>query len=398
MTLDGRTVVLGITGGIAAYKGPELVRRLRDAGARVQVVLTRNAQRFVSPLALQSVAGAPVSMDLFDPGEESRIGHIRLADEADVVLVAPATANLIAKLALGIADDLLTTLLLATRAPVVIAPAMNVHMLADATVRSNLAACVARGIHVVQPDSGLLACGYEGEGRLPDPPELIEATLTALATPDLSGETVLVTAGPTREALDPVRFLSNRSSGRMGFEIARAARRRAARVVLVSGPTALAPPSGVEFVSVESAAEMARAVATHSVAATVVIAAAAVADYRPVAASPQKQAKTGAEFTLHLVPTTDVVASAVERHAGLVVVGFAAETHDVVARARAKLTRKRLDLIVANDVTAEGAGFDVETNVVTLIDPHQSHALPCLPKSEVADAILDWVVRARRGV
>ncbi len=397
MTLGGRTVVLGITGGIAAYKGPELVRRLRDAGARVQVVLTRNAERFVSPLALQSVAGTPVSMDLFDPGEESRIGHIRLADEADVVLVAPATANLIAKLALGIADDLLTTVLLATRAPVVIAPAMNVHMLADATVRSNLATCVARGIHVVAPDSGLLACGYEGDGRLPDPPVLIEATRAALTEPDLAQETVLVTAGPTREALDPVRFLSNRSSGRMGFEIARAARRRAARVVLVSGPAALAAPSGVEFVPVESAAQMAAAVRTHSAAATVVIAAAAVADYRPAETSPQKPAKTDGEFTLHLVPTADVVASAVVRHAGLVVVGFAAETHDVVARARAKLARKRLDLIVANDVTAEGAGFDVETNVVTLIDRHEDRALPCLPKSEVADAILDWVVRARRS-
>ncbi len=397
MRLDGRNIVLGISGGIAAYKGPELVRRLRDVGAQVRVVLTRNAMQFVSPLALQSVAGTPVASELFDLDEESRIGHIRLADEADVVLVAPATANLIAKMTVGLADDLLTTVLLATRAPVVLAPAMNVHMLANAIVRTNLNRLEERGVRLVSPDSGLLACGYEGQGRLPDPPVLIEALCAALTLPDLAAEVVLVTAGPTRERLDPVRFLSNRSSGRMGFEIARAARRRGARVVLVAGPTALAAPQGVEIFRVESADEMAEAVREKVAAATVVIAAAAVADYRPSVQDDQKQAKVQGDFTLRLMRTPDVIATVVPRRPGLLVVGFAAETHAVIERARAKLERKNLDLIVANDVTAVGAGFDVETNIVTLIDRQGARALPCLPKAEVADSILDWVVAARRG-
>ncbi|MFM8412448.1 MAG: bifunctional phosphopantothenoylcysteine decarboxylase/phosphopantothenate--cysteine ligase CoaBC, partial [Alphaproteobacteria bacterium] len=275
MKLEGRTVVLGVSGGIAAYKAPEIVRALKAAGARVRVVLTRAAREFTTPLALQTVSGEPVGTDLFDLGQESRIGHVALADEADVVLVAPATANLVAKLAGGIADDLLTTVLVATRAPIVLAPAMNVNMLANPVVEENLRVLAGRGHRVVDPDEGLLACGYEGRGRMPDPPVLVEEVKAALAPDDLAGERVLVTAGPTREFLDPVRFLSNRSSGKMGFEVARAARRRGAEVVLVAGPTALPPPRGVRTIDVVSAEEMARAVRDHLADRTVVVAAAA---------------------------------------------------------------------------------------------------------------------------
>jgi phosphopantothenoylcysteine decarboxylase/phosphopantothenate--cysteine ligase len=397
--IDGKSVVLGVTGGIAAYKAPEVVRALRQAGARVRVVLTREAQEFVTPLSLQTVAGEPVATDLFDLGQESQIGHIDLADHADVVLVAPATANLLAKAAVGIADDLLTTVLLATRAPVVVAPAMNVHMYENAVVRENLARLAERGWQVVEPDTGSLACGYEGLGRLPDAEVLVEAVATALTPDDLAGEAVVVTAGPTREYLDPVRFLSNRSSGKMGFAIARAALRRGANVVLVAGPCNLPDPRGVRVVRVETAEEMAEVVRRESRAATIVVAAAAVADYRPATRRAEKSAKTAGATRLALESTVDVVASAVRRGPGVVVVGFAAETARVDERARGKLDRKRLDLVVANDVTAEGAGFDVDTNVVTLIDAEGSEPLPLLGKDEVADAILERVVRlcAARG-
>lgn len=391
-----RTVVLGVAGGIAAYKAAELVRALAAAGARVRVVMTRSAQEFITPLTLQTLSGEPVARDLFDLTQESEIGHIDLADSADLLLVAPATANLLGKLVAGIGDDLLTTVLLATRAPVVLAPAMNVNMFENEVVQRNLRQLTERGFHVVAPDEGSLACGYEGQGRLPDTEVLLEAAAAAITPDDLAGETFLVTAGPSREALDPVRYLSNRSSGKMGYAVARAAARRGAEVILVSGPTLLEEPVGVESIRVESAAEMAAAVERHAATASVVVAAAAVADYTPVASAEEKQAKVSGELALNLVSTKDIVANSVPRHAGLIVVGFAAETGDVEERAQKKLGRKKLDLIVANDVTKPGAGFDVDTNIVTLIDEGSVETLPLLSKDEVADRILDRV-RALRS-
>ena len=396
MRLDGRTVLLGISGGIAAYKTPELVRALRAAGARVRPVLTRSAQEFVTPLALQTVAGEPVASELFDLTQESEIGHIDLADHSDVVLIAPASANLIAKAAIGLADDLLTTVLLATRAPIVLAPAMNVNMYENPIVRENLDRLRGRGFSVVAPDSGSLACGYEGAGRLPDANVLVEAVRTALAPDDLAGERVVITAGPTREYLDPVRFLSNRSSGKMGYALARAAVRRGAEVVLVAGPGDLPAPRGLEVVAVESAAEMAAAVQRAARRSTVVIAAAAVADYRPRDRDDEKSPKRRGATRLALEETPDVVVSAVPRSARRIVVGFAAETGGAEEKALAKLKRKGLDLIVANDVAEEGSGFDVDTNRVVLIDGDDRKALPLLDKNEVADAILDRVMDLRR--
>jgi phosphopantothenoylcysteine decarboxylase / phosphopantothenate---cysteine ligase len=396
MRLAGKTIVLGVSGGIAAYKAAELVRELRQADARVRVIMTRHAQEFITPLTLQTLSGEPVATDLFDLGQESQIGHIDLADSADAVAVAPATANVIAKMAAGLADDLLSTVLLATRAPVVIAPAMNVHMYENAVVQENLARLKVRGARLVAPDHGSLACGYEGPGRLPDAAVLREEIAAALAPKDFADETVVVTSGPTREYLDPVRFLSNRSSGKMGLALARAARRRGARVVLVSGPTALDAPRGVEVLRVETAEEMAAAATRAAAEATVVIAAAAVADYRPASRGGDKEAKVPGPTSLALEPTTDVVAS-LPRRPELIVVGFAAETRDLATRARAKLERKRLDLIVANDVTAEGAGFDVDTNRVTLVGARDVEELPLLGKDEVADAVLDRVRDIRRA-
>ncbi|MFP6663085.1 MAG: bifunctional phosphopantothenoylcysteine decarboxylase/phosphopantothenate--cysteine ligase CoaBC [Deltaproteobacteria bacterium] len=386
-----RTIILGVSGGIAAYKAAGIIRALREEGARVRVVMTRSAQEFITPLTLQTLSGEPVARDLFDLTQESEIGHIDLADSADAILVAPTTANVVGKLAAGIADDLLTTVLLATRAPVVLAPAMNVHMFESEVVQANLATLRGRGVRIVAPDEGILACGYEGPGRLPDADILLEALAGALASDDFVGEVVLITAGPTRETLDPVRYLSNRSSGKMGYALARAALRRGARVLLVSGPTALAAPRGVEILRVESAAEMAAVVEARAPEASVVIAAAAVADYAPRHRAAEKEAKVQGGIALDLARTRDIVADCVPRREGLFVTGFAAETQDLEARARAKLERKKLDLIVANDVSAPDAGFDVETNRVTLIDAQAVANLPLLSKDQVADRILDRI-------
>src|SRR5581483_11470402 len=346
---------------------------------------------------LQTLSGNPVATDTFSLTQESEIGHIRLADGADVVLVAPATANAIAKLASGIADDLLTTVLLATRAPVIVAPAMNVHMWEHPTVQENLARLVARGVRVVGPASGYLACGYEGAGRLADPDAIVEEVYRALAPQDLAREHVLVTAGPTQEAIDPVRYLSNRSSGKMGYALARVARRRGANVTLVTGPTSLPVPPGVDLVPVTSAREMALAVDRAYGRATVVVMTAAVADYRPRQALARKMKKDAARLTLELERTSDILGGLGARKGRRLLVGFAAETHDVVVEARRKLRAKRLDLIVANDVTAPGAGFGSDTNAVRLIDAAgRDETLPVLPKEEVAGRILDWIA-ARRG-
>jgi phosphopantothenoylcysteine decarboxylase / phosphopantothenate---cysteine ligase len=397
MRLEGRTVVFGLSGGIACYKACEAVRLLVGAGARVCVVMTAGAQRFVTPLTLQTLSGHPVATDTFDLTQESEIGHIRLADQADVVAIAPATANVLAKLAHGIADDLLTTVLLATRAPVVLAPAMNVHMWEHPAVQENLARLVARGARVVGPAVGALACGYEGPGRLAEPADILEAVSTALARQDLVGERVLISAGPTHEAVDPVRYLSNRSSGKMGYALARVAQRRGADVTLVTGPTTLAPPPGVKIVGVTTADEMARAITSTFGPATVVIMAAAVADYRPAAPLERKLKKDRTVRALDLEPTVDILRGLGVRKGRRLLVGFAAETHDLLPEARRKLRTKRLDMIVANDVTIPGAGFGADQNAVHLLDADgRDESIPLLPKEEVAERILDWVVERRR--
>ncbi|HXJ35790.1 MAG TPA: bifunctional phosphopantothenoylcysteine decarboxylase/phosphopantothenate--cysteine ligase CoaBC [Candidatus Eisenbacteria bacterium] len=396
--LQGRTVLVGISGGIACYKACELVRALRQAGATVPVVMTRGAREFVAPLTLQTLSGRPVATETFDLTQESEIGHIRLADTADVVVIAPATANVIAKLAHGIADDLLTTVLLATRAPVLVAPAMNVHMWEHPATRENVATLAGRGVRIVGPAVGSLACGYEGAGRLAEIPDIVEGIVTALTPQDLAGERVLVSAGPTREAIDPVRYLTNHSSGKMGYAIARVARRRGAEVTLVSGPVALPPPPGVRTIPVESAREMAAALRSEFPRATLLVMAAAVADYRAARPAERKVKKSSSHLALELARNEDIISGLAAAKRDRVVVGFAAETHDLVTEARRKLREKRLDLVVANDVTAEGAGFGSDTNVVRLIDAAGGdEVLPVLPKDEVAARILDWFVQRRQG-
>lgn len=394
--LDGRRVVLGVTGGIACYKACELVRLLVGAGASVRVVMTRGAQQFVTPLTMQALSGHPVGTDVFSCSEEAEIGHIRLADEADVVVVAPATADALAKMASGIADDLLTTVLLATRAPVVVAPAMNVNMWSHPATRRNVAVLAERGVAFVGPESGELACGWQGTGRMAEPAAILEAVVRAAGERDLAAEHVLVSSGPTHEPIDPVRFLSNRSTGRMGHAVVRAALRRGARVTLVTGPTDLEAPAGASVVRVGSAAEMSRAMKRAYGDATVVVMAAAVADYRPETVAAHKLKKGPGGRTLRLVRTEDIVSGLARRKGDRLIVGFAAETRDVVAEGRRKLASKALDLVVANDVTAPGAGFGADTNVVHLLDAAGgAEALPLMSKDAVADRILDWVARAR---
>lgn len=399
MGLSGRTIVVGVSGGIAAYKACDLVRLLVQEGAGVQVVMTANAQQFVTPLTLQTLAGRPVATDTFSLTQESEIGHIRLADTADAIVVAPATANVLAKLATGIADDLLTTVLLATRAPVVVAPAMNVHMWEHPATRANVEVLAARGVRVVGPGTGSLACGYEGAGRLVEPAEIVEALEWVFAPQDLVGEHVLVSSGPTREPLDPVRHLTNHSSGKMGFALARVARRRGARVTLVHGPVGLPIPTGVTAVAVETARDMREALGRAFRDATALVMAAAVADYRPRVRTAHKQKRRGIDrTTLALEQNPDIVRELARRKGRRTVVGFAAETGDGAAEARRKLRDKGLDLIVLNDVTAPGASFGGDTNVVRLFDRRGGDvALPLLSKDEVASRILDWLAGERRA-
>ena len=363
------TVVLGVTGCIGAYKACEVLRELQKRDVDVQVVMTEAATRFVSPLTFEALSRHAVFTDQFALGEQSDIRHISLADAADLLLVAPATANSLAKFARGIADDALSTLYTATTAPVVVAPAMNVNMFDHPAVTENLEILRSRGVRIVEPGAGYLACGWLGKGRLAEVPEIVEAALVALARRrDLAGETVLVTAGPTVEDIDPVRFLSNRSSGRMGYRVAEAARDRGARVILVSGPTALSAPSGIERVAVRSAEEMARAVGDRVGEAGVVVMAAAVADYRSATVSPTKVKKTAGPATLELVRTSDILRSLGQAKGERTLVGFAAETDHVIENARKKLREKNLDLMVANDVSREGAGFGTESNAAVLLD------------------------------
>jgi len=398
--MDPRRILLAISGGIAAYKTPELVRLLRRAGHEVRCVLTPEAARFVSPLALQAVSNLSVRQDLFDPGEEGEIDHIGLADWADLVLIAPCTANLMAKMAHGLADDLVSTVLLATRAPVLVAPAMNVNMWSHPATQANLAILRERGLAFVGPEAGELACGWEGLGRMSEPTTIAEAATGRLVPRSLAHERVVVTAGGTAEPIDAVRSVTNRSSGKMGFAIATEAQRRGAEVVLIAGVTGLATPFGVRRVDVGSAIEMREAVLAEFESASIVIKAAAVADFRPVEPSLRKIKKEelGDEgrMTLELVQNPDILQEISARKGDRTIVGFAAESHDVVAAAKRKLIRKGCDLIVANDISRNDAGFEVDENAVLFVWPSgEVEELPLLPKSGVAAQLFDRLEKLR---
>jgi phosphopantothenoylcysteine decarboxylase/phosphopantothenate--cysteine ligase len=395
---DGKQLILGVTGSIAAYKSVYLLRELTRLGAEVTVCLTENAERFVGALTFRTLSGRPVLTNLFDPQSEDAVEHVALAERAHAIVVAPATANVLAKSAHGIADDFLTTLMLAARGPVLMAPAMDGGMWTHPAVAANVALLRRRGVTVLEPDAGSLASGLAGKGRLPEVDHIIEA-LRGLLTPtrDLAGERVLVTAGPTREPIDPVRYITNRSSGKMGYSLAAAALRRGAEVILVSGPTVIAPPSGAVFVPVETAEEMREAVLQHLDRATVVIKAAAVADYRAKHPAVTK-IKGKQDMTLELTPNADILAEVAARRSGAFVVGFAAETHDLARHARAKLEGKGVDLLVGNDVSKTGIGFDADDNEVLLVDRWGGErALARMPKDAVADEILSHILALRAG-
>jgi phosphopantothenoylcysteine decarboxylase/phosphopantothenate--cysteine ligase len=395
-----RRILVAVTGGIAAYKAPELLRVLRREGHRVRCVMTSEATRFVSPLVLQTLCGDSVRTQLLDVSEEGEIDHIALADWAEIVVWAPATAHSLAKLAQGLADDLPSAIGLATRAPLLVAPAMNVNMWQHPATEANVCLLRSRGVHFVGPESGELACGWEGQGRMAEPVAIAAAVDLVLGPKSLAGEVVLVTAGGTREAVDAVRYVGNRSSGKMGFALAAEAARRGAEVVLVAGPSSLATPAGVRRIDVGSALEMRDAVLVELSRATVVVKAAAVADFRPAAPAAGKLSKedlpaeTG--LTLELVRNPDILAEVCRQKGARIVVGFAAESGDLVARARRKLARKGCDLLVANDVSVAGSGFDGEENAVVFVWPDGDvEELPRLSKALVAARILDRVEKLR---
>ncbi|EAX48612.1 phosphopantothenoylcysteine decarboxylase/phosphopantothenate--cysteine ligase [Thermosinus carboxydivorans Nor1] len=391
--LKGKNIVLGVSGGIAVYKSVEIVSRLRKAGSSVHVIMTKSATKFVTPLTFREISGNPVVVDMWEEPKNWNVQHIALATLADLFLIAPATANIIGKIANGIADDMLSTTVMATQAPIVLAPAMNSNMYLNPIVQHNLQKLAELGYHIIEPATGMLACGVEGPGRLPEP-EIIVAKVEELLRSRgvLAGKRILVTAGGTREPLDPVRYLGNRSSGKMGYAIAEAAARRGAEVILVSGPTALTPPLGIFVKKVETAEEMRQAVLTEYAACDVVIKAAAVADYRPREVAEHKIKKTGESLTLVLEKNPDILRElgALKRHQ--ILVGFAAETQDLLSNAKEKLAQKNLDMIVANDVTLPGAGFNADTNIVKLIYRDGSvEELERMPKTRVAEIILDRV-------
>ncbi len=388
--MEKKCVVLGVTGGIAAYKACEVVRLLQKRGADVFVVMTKNACQFVSPLTFETLSGHPVATDTFDRRAPWEVEHIALAKRADLFLIAPATANCIGKLACGIADDMLTTTAMATRAPLLIAPAMNTAMWQSPAVQENIEKLKARGALIVGPATGHLACGDSGEGKLEDICVIVECAMRALRIQDMRGIRVLVTAGPTREMIDPVRYLTNRSSGKMGYALARAAAGRGAQVTLLTGPVALEVPAGVRCERFTTTQELYRLASSLVGAQDMILQAAAPADYRVKDFSPQKiKKRDGAGLTLELIENPDVASAlGAAKKPGQVFVGFAAETDSVNAHAREKLERKNLDMIVANDVTAPGAGFDVDTNIVTLITREGEKALPLMSKEDVAEEIL----------
>ena len=392
-------VVLGVTGGIAVYKACELLRLLQKRGIDVFVVMTQNACRFVAPLTFETLSGHPVAVDTFDRPQTWEVEHIALAKRADLFLIAPATANIMGKMACGIADDMLSTTVMATRAPVLVAPAMNTGMWENAAVQQNVKTLRARGVEIVAPVSGHLACGDSGAGKLEDVAVIAERACELLfAKKDMEGLRVMVTAGPSREALDPVRYISNRSSGKMGYAIAQAAQKRGAEVTLLSGPVAIEAPQGVKLVPFTTTQELLDRASELAQEQDLLIQAAAPADYRAKEIAPQKIKKQGGEpMTFTLVENPDVAATLGKaKRSGQVFVGFAAETNDVLAHARDKLARKNLDMIVANDVTRPGAGFDVDTNIVTLITKDGQEALPMMSKAEVAQRILDRALALRK--
>ncbi len=394
-------IALGVCGGIAAYKAAEIVRLLQERGIRVQVIMTQAAQEFVRPLTFAALSGEKVITDMFAAGNEqpnidSAVEHIAVAQSIDALLVAPATADVLAKFAQGIASDFLTTLYLATTAPVVVAPAMNVNMWNHAATQANLETLKKRGVKIVEPGTGYLACGMIGAGRLAENEAIVAATLEALgASQELAGETVLITAGPTREKIDPVRYLTNRSSGRMGYALAEAALRRGARVLLVTGPTVLTPPGAAEVTQVETAEEMRSAVLRLLPQATIVIKTAAVADYRPKSAASQKIKRSG-PMSLELEPTGDILGEIAKQKQSQLVIGFAAETENVLENARKKLVKKSLDAIVVNDVSREGVGFDSDRNAVTIITQSEVIEVPETTKWEVAQRVLDQLAKLRK--
>jgi phosphopantothenoylcysteine decarboxylase / phosphopantothenate---cysteine ligase len=400
MALAGRELILAVTGSIAAYKAAYLLRELRRAEAGVTVVMTAHAREFVAPLTFRTLSGRAVLTDLFDPQEPAAVEHVALAERADLLLVAPATAHALARAALGLADDFLGTLLLAVRGPVLFAPAMDGGMWEHPAVQAHVGTLRARGATVLEPGQGELASGLNGQGRFPEVSDIVEAAVRLLwPRRDLTGDHVLITAGPTREPLDPVRYLSNRSSGRMGYAIAAQAARRGAAVTLVTGPTHLAAPAGIRLIPVQTALEMREAVLHAADAATVVIKAAAVADYRPGRPATEKIPSKQDGLTLHLAPTDDILRELGVRKGTRFLVGFAAETHDLREHAQTKLAAKGVDLIVANDVSRADIGFDVADNEVVLLDRWGGVvALPRLSKVEVADLILDRIQELRRAV
>lgn len=396
--LEGKCVVLGVTGGIAAYKACELTSRLRKAGAQVFVVMTKNACQFVAPLTFETLSNHPVATDTFARPETWEVEHVALAKRADAFVIAPATANILAKMACGIADDMLSTTVLATRAPILVAPAMNTGMWENTATQENVRVLRGRGVHFIGPEGGFLACGDTGAGRMSEPSAIFEAVEKLLSAPnDLAGLRVLVTAGPTQERLDPVRFITNRSSGKMGYAIAQAAAERGAGVTLITGPVNLPVPPGTEAVRIQSTQELYAQMLERCAEQDIVIQAAAPADFTPETVADSKIKKQGNEpLVIRLTQTPDVAAAVGKlKKPGQTLVGFAAETNDVLANAQKKLEKKNLDLIVANDVTAPGAGFDVDTNLVTLISRDGLETLPLMQKSQVAHALLDKILAMR---
>ncbi|MBQ9197252.1 MAG: bifunctional phosphopantothenoylcysteine decarboxylase/phosphopantothenate--cysteine ligase CoaBC [Clostridia bacterium] len=398
--LDGKTVVLGVTGGIAAYKSCEIASRLRKAGAAVHVIMTANACQFVAPLTFETLSNNPCVTDTFARPERWEVEHVALAKKADLFVIAPATANIMAKMAHGIADDMLSTTVLATRAPILLAPAMNTGMWENAATQENLRILQSRGVTTIGPEGGFLACGDTGAGRMSEPADIVTRCGEMLAvTRDMAGLNVLVTAGPTQEAVDPVRFITNRSSGKMGYAIAGEAARRGARVTLVTGPVRLSAPAGVEAVPVTTTEELLDAMLRLCPEQDIVIQAAAPADYKPREAAPQKLKKQGdGSLTLELVPTPDVAKAVGERKKpGQTLVGFAAETEKLTDNAMKKLDAKNLDMIVANDVTRPGAGFDVDTNIAEFITRTGREEMPLMTKQALAGEILSRIMELRRA-
>ena len=399
MSLEGKNVVLGVTGGIAAYKACELCSRLRKSGAQVYVIMTKNACEFVAPLTFETLSNHPVVTDTFKRPDTWEVEHVALAKRADLFVIAPATANIMAKMACGIADDMLSTTVLATRAPVLIAPAMNTGMWENIATRENAETLKRRGVHFIGPEGGFLACGDNGAGRMSEAKDIFEAAEKILsAAQDLAGLRLLVTAGPTQEKLDPVRYITNRSSGKMGYAIAEAAAARGARVTLVAGPTNLDVPAGVQGVKILSTQDLYDEMMNLCEEQDIIIQAAAPADFTPDQVADQKIKKQGdGNLIISLKQTPDVAAAVgKKKKPGQTLVGFAAETNDVLENAQGKLVKKNLDMIVANDVTAPGAGFDVDTNIVTFVTNEGMETLSCMKKRQVADELLNRVLNLRK--